>query len=178
MTTRRGNNARQLRLAAWRVMWALSFFTSEDVVAGSGMTGHSARALIRRLLKGGVIERAQARQVGQSGSREVYRLASGVSGIPREVDDAAYWQHQAWTAMRILRRFTASEVLRAMWPGAASLRSVGRWCRALAAEGYLRQHGEPVPGQENVYQLVRDEGPDLPVLSMERALVAQEVEGG
>ena len=81
----RGNEARQLRLAAWRVMRALSTFTTEDLTGGTGMSGHSARTLLRKLEDAGYI--ACTKSFEDRRPRTAYRITEpGRAALNRYLD--------------------------------------------------------------------------------------------
>ena len=169
----RGLEARRRRVAAWRAMCRAERFDTRYVMEASGLTASAARALLRRLAGRGLIERLDdAAPPGLPGDRRrtdgtfcghVYRVTPEALGrVPRAVDAVHYWQAQAWQAMRIKRRFTASELARAMEPGLCSVIALRKWCKALAGAGYVRPVGAPTPGRERLYTIVRDAGPEPP----------------
>lgn len=70
---------------------------------------------------------------------------------------------QAWTSMRVMRRFTTAELEAT---GTLKLRALQEFCRVLHKAGYLRLVQERVsgrPGSYDLWQLVRDTGPVAPV---------------
>ncbi|MCW5666494.1 MAG: hypothetical protein KIT35_21900 [Piscinibacter sp.] len=70
---------------------------------------------------------------------------------------------QAWTSMRVLRRFTTAELEAT---GSLKRRALQEFCRVLHGARYLRLVQPRVsgrPGSYDVWQLVRDSGPVAPV---------------
>lgn len=73
-----------------------------------------------------------------------------------------------WNAMRMLRRFTATDVCAVV--ESAALGYVKAYARRLASTGFLRVHrdgGNAAP----TYQLVRDSGPVAPSITSRRTRV-------
>ena len=168
-TTVRGTEARVLRLQAWKVMRGRQYFTSADLASETGMSLRSAQTLLRKLSRAGVVACVEARKPGPEGLCDVFELRAEPHRVPVEVDPAYYWQQQAWQAARIKRRFTASEVLRCMGDGLISRRRLSAWLKALVRAGYLHRVGRVVPGQETVFSLAVDAGPEPPVLPASKA---------
>lgn len=165
----RGIESRRARVAAWRVMRALTSFTADDLEGGAGMTHHAARTLIRKLLAAGRIEHVESRQVGRINSYEVYRVRPGTTKMPLEIDGIYYWQIQAWTAMRWKRAFRPADLIPAMEDDLVDLRTLRRWCKALANGGFLRQAAPTRPGRETPFQMISEQ-PEPPHVEMTKKL--------
>lgn len=160
-------------------MLALAEFTADDLTGATGITSYGAHSLIRRLSADGVV--CQVDDAGRPGRGSdarrddgtfkpvAYQVVRRTGAMPRAVDEKHFWQCQAWRTMNVHRRFTPAEIHRCMQADSVSLRALSRWCKALAGAGYLRQHGPSTPGQENVYQMVRYDGPEPPMIVACRA---------
>lgn len=152
----RGNDAKRQRIEAWKLMRTLTPFSVEDIATGTEMAEAAARRLIRAMLDSGHVRVVAQRRIGEAGSYNLFELVTG-QRMPSVIDARYYWQMQAWTAMRIHRRFTASSILRSMEAGLTTERTMRRWLKALERYDYVRQDGPTVPGRENWYQIVIDQ---------------------
>lgn len=76
-------------------------------------------------------------------------------------------QEQAWQSMRVMRRFTAADILVTASIGKKSLQA---FIKGLADAGYLRlakPRANGRAGSYHLWQLVRDTGPFPPVLHLD-----------
>lgn len=118
-------SAPRARLLAWRMMEREDAFDAYDVVRATMLDIHSARVLLSRLRRDGHLD--VVREAGPATTAR-YRLIS--VQVPRYVDATAEWQRQAWRTMRMMRAFTADEVLRAI-PGPLTKGNLRRMIRDL-----------------------------------------------
>lgn len=71
---------------------------------------------------------------------------------------------QAWQSMRVLRRFGAADLVTT---GEISLPNARKYMRGLVRGGFIRlvqPRRAGLPGESDIYLLVRDTGPRAPVL--------------
>gem|GEM_PF-3121530 len=107
-------------------------FDAHNVVGATGLVLHNARVLLSRLRRDGHIE--VVREAGPATTAR-YRLVS--AHVPRYVDSMAEWQRQAWRTMRMMRTFTADEVLRTI-PEPPTKSNLRRMIRDLLRHGRIQ----------------------------------------
>jgi len=111
----------------------------------------------------------EGRRVATSGEA----LTSGPRGLltaPRKA--ARGLRARVWAAIRIQRKFTLADLLRAAARGTEKDAdgNIGRFLRALAAAGYIAEtrrakSTSPTSNGEKRYALIKDPGPIAPVVS-------------
>lgn len=73
-------------------------------------------------------------------------------------------RHKIWQSMRILRRFTIPDLCKT---ARANENNVKKFVRSMTVHGYVAKQAGYVSGRKGAYQtfrLVRDVGPDYPLL--------------
>lgn len=160
----RSNDYPTAREHAWAVMQTLDTFTVDDLTEQAEISGTNAAKLIYDLRQSGHVEVHQERN-GTPGSRHHYHVVRRSRHTPRAVVQRPDWRKQAWSSIRIKRRFTAYE-LKVTMTADVSLRTVQGYLRLLDKAGYICKVGRNAPPgtpmSHLIYQLVRDTGPDYP----------------
>ena len=75
-------------------------------------------------------------------------------------------RRQVWKSMRMLRRFTIPDLMRTVTVEVA-YENVQKFVRKLMKHGYIKKTGRYTGGrvgEYQIYQLIRDTGPDYPVV--------------
>jgi Icc-related predicted phosphoesterase len=75
-------------------------------------------------------------------------------------------RRQVWKSMRILKRFTIPDLMRTLTVE-VTYENVQKYVRKLMRHGYIKKTGRYTGGrvgEYQIYQLVRDTGPDYPVV--------------
>ena len=153
---------------AWVFICNGDTFTTRDVVREGGMSYNSAQGWVKRLADAGLV-RQTGRREGR-GQAKRYTLCShanvGRAAVPPEVSKRRKdWKQEAWTAMRIKRRFTVAAILVTL-ATEVQRDTVYRYCRTLEQNGYLSASGRVCeyggPMSHKIYELARDVGPKRP----------------
>lgn len=146
----------------WLRMRELGEFTQRDLIA-EGFPPAKVAEYVAALRRSGHVEIALELRHAAS----VYRLARDTGPIPPMLSQAAgaivqrhpSARYRVWQCCRVLRRFTAAQL---MMTADCGVTLAGSYIRNLKAAGYIRQIAPArcgTAGGHAVYQLTRDPGP-------------------
>lgn len=78
---------------------------------------------------------------------------------------------QAWQAMRVMRRFTSADILTTAEIGYSNLRDYLRALRGAGFVAIVQPRVSGRPGSRDLYQLLRDSGPQAPFHSRDDSML-------
>jgi len=154
---------------AWAEVERLPIFTATTLVERLDFPVSRARKYMKRWHEEGRIASCGTLKDGKT---LTYRVAPVPSDGPQK--SAITTTPQAiWTAIRLLRRFTATDILFAIAAARPDLelKEVQTYCQFLFKAGFLRALKKATMHSEAIYALARDTGPLAPYQKRVRVLI-------
>lgn len=151
----------------WRAMRELKDFRVPDLAHATGVwhCEYHIQDYLRGLIKAGIV--AVKDRPEYQGAHATYTLVRDLGvDAPRVRRDgttvAEPAQETMWRGMKILREFTALDLLAHAAMGGITIKesTANKYCQWLARGGYLKTLGRPSTGQR--YRLLLDTGPKAP----------------
>jgi hypothetical protein len=147
---------------AWEIARTRRRFTASELQGFATLSVNLARHLVREWIAEGRVVVAEA---GGQGKACVVSVVTDWQ--PGPVDGPRSAELNMWTAIRRLREFTPTDIAaHAATPDqpVTALQST-TYARALLAAGYVRVRERAIPGRREArYRLIRDTGPQAPVV--------------
>ena len=155
---------------AWAEIEHLPIFTANTLVERLDFPVSRARKYLSRWHEEGRITSCGTLKDGKT---LTYRVAPEPSTAPLEKSTTLSTPQAIWTAIRLLRRFTATDIQFAIANVRPDLelKEVQTYCQFLFKAGFLRALKKATMRSEAIYALARDTGPLAPYQKRVRVLI-------
>lgn len=154
--------AQAMAARAWDIAKYRRPFSASDLQGFAAVSVNLARHLVRAWIAEGRVTVAEP-----GGQGKACIVAVNADWQPRPFDGARTPELNMWTAIRRLKEFTPTDIASHSTTPEVEVTAAeaATYVRALLAAGYVRVRERAIPGRREArYRLIRDTGPQAPVV--------------